>query len=176
MKKPLLALLACSLMLPWAARADDPYLKLGVGWSRYDFGSIGGQDRVNNETGFSIAYGAKYDKVWGLEAGYVHFGRTRENIFDLNNNPSRVGADALFLAGTGSMAVNPQTELFGKLGLTVNRLSDAGDSATYTRMMAGLGAMWHFNKEWGASLEYSYFGKIDSLALSQTTLSAIYKF
>ena len=176
MKKPLLALLACSLMLPWAARADDPYLKLGVGWSRYDFGNIADTGTVNNETGLSIAYGAKYDKVWGLEAGYVHFGRTREGIFDLNDNPSSLKAEALFLAGTGSMSLNPQAEVFGKLGLTVNRLSAAGESATRTRMMAGLGAMWHLNKEWGASLEYSYFGKIDSLSLSQTTLSAVYKF
>lgn len=171
MKKPLLALLACSLMLPWAARADDPYLKLGVGWSNFDYG-----ETTDRDTGFSIAYGAKYDKVWGLEAGFVHFGKASKNVYDLNGNPSSLKADAIYLAGTGSMPLNAQTELFGKLGLTVNRYGDAGESATRTRMMAGLGALWHVSREWGVSLDYSYYGKVDALSLGQMTLAAVYKF
>ena len=164
-------LLVCSLLLPVAAHADDPYLKLGVGWSHFDHDGV-----TENKTGFSIAYGAKYDKVWGLEAGYVYFGKDSNGIVDANNNPSSLKAEAVYLAGTGSMPLNAQAEVFGKLGLTLNRFSGAGDSATRSRMMAGLGAMWHFNKEWGASLDYSYFGKADSLSLHQTTLAAVYNF
>jgi hypothetical protein len=171
MSKCLYTVLLGSLLLPLAAHADDPYLKLGVGQSSFDFGP--GTDR---ETGYAIAYGAKYDKIWGLEAGYVYFGRDSKDIFDLNGNPASLKAQAIYLSGTGSMALSPQAELIGKLGLTVNRLSGAGDSLTRTRMMAGLGGLWHFNKEWGASLEYNYFGKIDNLSLSQVTLAAVYKF
>lgn len=162
-------LLASSLLLSCAAHADDPYLKLGVGQSHFDYGSL-----TKNMTGFSLAYGAKYDQVWGLETGYVYFGK--RGIFDWNGNPLSLKAEAIYLAGTGSMPLSPQAEVFGKLGLTVNRLSGDGDSTTRTRMMAGLGALWRFDKAWGASLEYSYFGKADSLSLSQTTLSAIYHF
>ncbi len=35
------------------------------------------------------------------------------------------------------------------------------------------GAQWRLNKEWGAALEYAYFGKAAGLVLGQTTLSAV---
>lgn len=164
-------LLASSLLFSCAAHAEDPYLKLGVGWSHFDNGGT-----TENKTGFSLAYGAKYDKVWGLEAGYVYFGKDSNGTFDLNGNPPSLKAQAIYLAGTGSMPLTAQAEAFAKLGLSVNHFSSAGDSATRSRLMAGLGAMWHFDKEWAAALEYNYFGKVDSLSLSQTTLSAVYKF
>lgn len=171
MSKSLYTLLACSLLLPLTARADDPYLKLGVGWSRFDFDAV-----AENKTGFSIAYGAKYDKVWGLETGYVHFGSDSNGIFDSNGNPSTLKAQAIYLAGTGSYEMSPQAALFAKLGLAVKRYSVGGDSQTYTRWMGGIGAEWRLTKEWGASLAYDYFGKSDGLTLSQTSLSAIYHF
>lgn len=171
MSKPLYALLVCSLLLPLTARADDPYVKLGIGWSRFDYSAV-----VENETGFSLAYGAKYDKVWGLEVGYVDFGRDRNGIFDKNGNPSSLKAQAIYLAGTGSYDMNQQAALFGKLGLAVKRYSVGGDSENYTRLMGGVGAQWRLSKEWGAALEYAYFGKAAGLTLSQTTLSAIYHF
>ena len=171
MCKPWYALLACSLLLPLTAHADDPYVKLGVGWSRFDYDAV-----VENETGFSIAYGARYDKVWGLEVGYVDFGRDRNGIFDNNGNPSSLKAQAIYMAGTGSYAMNPQASLYGKLGLAVKRYSVGGDSQTYTRLMGGVGAQWRLNKEWSAALEYAWFGKADGLTLSQTTLAAVYHF
>ena len=171
MKKTLYALLACGLMSSSLALADDPYLKLGVGRTQFDFGSGFGNEST---TGFSIAYGAKYDKTWGLEAGYMYLGRSLGE--DMSGNVVRVKGEALYLAGTGSMPLNPQAELFGKLGMTINRFTLPGDSMTRTRPMAGLGGLWHLNKEWGASLEYSYLGKIDGVSLSQFTLSGGYQF
>ena len=73
MSKPRYALLSFTLLLPLTARADDPYVKLGIGWSRFDDRAV-----VENETGFALAYGAKYDKIRGLGVGYVDFGRDRQ--------------------------------------------------------------------------------------------------
>ncbi len=171
MKKSLYAVWLGSLLLPFAAHADDPYLKVGVGRSHFDYGPVSA-----DETGVSIAYGAKYDKRWGLEAGYVYFGRDKEDVFDSNNNPSSLKVQAVYLAGTASTMISPQFEAFGKLGATVNRYSVGPDNETSTRMMAGIGGLWHVSKEWGAALEYHYFGKAYDLTLSQISLSAVYKF
>lgn len=156
-------LLGAALWLPLAAQADDPYVKLGVGWTNYDYSGAPSA----NETGVSLAYGAMYDKMWGLEVGYVDFGRDRANDFK---------AESLYLAGTGTWPLNQQTALYGKLGVAVKRYKSTGVSDTHTTGMAGVGAKWMFNKEWGASLEYAYYGKSAGITIGQTTLAAIYNF
>ncbi len=171
MRKSSYAVLLGSLLLPFAAHADDPYLKLGVGQSYFDYGDV-----TKNETGYSIAYGAKYDKVWGLEAGYVYFGRNRIDLPEDLGGPFVLKAETVYLAGTGTVALNPQAELFGKLGLAVNRTSAEGHSETRSRMMAGVGSLWHLTKEWGTSLEYNHYGREDGGSLSQLSLNAVYKF
>ena len=163
MSKVLYALLACGLLLPTMAHADDPYLKLGLGWSHYRYGGLIASD----ETGFSIAYGAKYDKMWGLEAGYVDFGR--DKAFDFK-------AETIYLAGTGSLPLNPQVALYGKLGVAFKRYKIPGDSERFTSAMGAVGATWMLKKEWGASLEYAYYGKSSDVSLGQTTLAAVYHF
>ncbi len=163
MRKNLLVTVMGTLLLPAVALADDPYVKLGVGWSNFDYSGMVSE----SETGYSLAYGAKYDKMWGLEVGYVDFGRDRSIDFK---------AETLYLAGTGSWPLNPQASLYGKLGVAVKRYSTTGDSDTFTSAMGGVGAAWTFTREWGAALEYAYYGKSSGLGLSQTTLSAVYHF
>lgn len=164
MRKNLLTmLLGATLLLPAVGHADDPYVKLGVGWTNYGYdGSPSG-----DETGFSLAYGAMYDKMWGLEVGYVDFGRDRSMDFK---------AEALYLAGTGQWPLNPQASLYGKLGIAAKRYSTTGNSDTFTTAMGGVGAAWRFTREWGASLEYAYYGKSAGKSIGQTTLSALYHF
>lgn len=156
-------LLGAALLLPLAAHADDPYVKLGVGWTNYGYSGV----PSDNETGVSIAYGAMYDKMWGLEVGYVDFGRDKANDFK---------ADTIYLAGTGSLPLNPQASLYGKLGVAVKRHKNAGNSDTFTSGMVGVGANWMFTREWGASLEYAYYGKSSGVSIGQTTLAATYHF
>ncbi len=156
-------LLGAVLLLPVAAHADDPYVKLGVGWTNYRYDGLPNDD----ETGFSLAYGAMYDKMWGLEVGYVDFGRDKAADFR---------AETIYLAGTGSWPLNPQAALYGKLGVAVKRYKTTGDSDTFTSAMGAVGATWSFTKEWGASLEYAYYGKSSGIAIGQTTLAAVYHF
>ncbi len=164
MRKNLTTLvLGTVLLLPVLAHADDPYMKLGLGWTNYRYDGVPN----DNETGLSLAYGAMYDKMWGLEAGYVNFGRDKANDFR---------AETIYLAGTGTWPVDKQLALYGKLGLAVKRYKTTGLSDTFTTAMGAVGANWSFTKEWGASLEYAYYGKSEGIAIGQTTLAALYHF
>ncbi len=60
--------------------------------------------------------------------------------------------------------------------MAVKRYKTTGASDTFTSGMAGVGAKWMFSKEWGASLEYAYYGKSSGITIGQTTLAAIYQF
>ena len=163
--------LAAALLSPLVAMAEGSYVKLGVGRTSIDT-SGGAPDQ--HLTGFSLAYGMQLDPVWGVEGGFVDFGRAVS--YDLNNQPFKVDLRALYAAGTGTWPINPQASLYGKLGLAVKHASGNGDSVTKTSVLAGAGARWMFNKEWGASIDYTHYGTEDGTTVSQTTVAAIYNF
>jgi hypothetical protein len=151
--------------------AEGSYLKLGVGRTTINDSSATAN---NHLTGFSLAYGTQLDPVWGVEGGLVDFGRATS--FDLNNQPFKVDLRALYGAGTGTWPVNSQVSVVGKLGLAVKHASGGGDSVTKTSLMAGIGARWMFNNEWGATVDYTHYGKEEGTTISQTSISAIYSF
>ncbi len=162
--------LAACLLSPLAAHADGSYLKLGVGPSRY---SVDGFSE--SKTGWLLAYGQPLDKTWGVEGGYVNFGRLND-LEDNNGNPVSLRAQALYAAGTGRYELNPQAALYGKLGLAVKRFSAGGESETRASVLAGVGAEMRFDRHWGAALEVTHYGKMEGVTNSQAVLAATYRF
>jgi hypothetical protein len=161
--------LAATLLAPLSAMADGSYVKAGVGRSIYGFGS-GFPDE--HPTGYLLAYGTQLDTTFGIEGGLVGFGRV-----DLNDGlGSKLNTHALYLAGTGTYPINAQAAVYGKLGLAVKHYSAAGDSETRSGPVLGVGTRMMFGPEWGAALEHTYYGKNGGLALSQTTIAAIFNF
>ena len=87
-KQILAALLGAALAMPLAAQAEGSYVKLGVGQSEYKNG-IGNE----NETAASLAYGFSFDKNFGVEVGYINFGKYKGQRVDdvLKANPGYFG-------------------------------------------------------------------------------------
>ncbi len=164
-------LLAALLSSPLAAMAEGSYVKLGVGRTNIHDSASGPDTHL---TGVSLAYGVQLDPLWGVEGGFVRFGRATS--YNLLNQPFKVDLNALYAAGTGTWPLNSQLSAVGKLGLAVKHASGGGESVTKTSLMAGVGARWMFNKEWGTSIDYTYFGKEEGTTISQATISAIYSF
>ncbi len=157
------------LLLPLAAQADGSYLKIGAGHSRY---SVAGDSE--SRTGWLLAYGAALDKTWGVEGGYVNFGRL--GGLEIDEDTVSFQARALYLAGTGSIPLGQSVSLYGKLGAAAKRFSGGGESETKFSPLVGVGATLNLGPQWGLALEYASYGKTEGLRLSQTSLSVLYAF
>lgn len=177
-KKLLAALLGAALVLPVAAHAEGSYLKVDAGQSKYknDLGK-------ENETAASIAYGFSVDKNFGVELGYINFGKIKDVGEGFSGSTQR---QALYLAGVGSLPLTDDFSVFAKLGVAANRyedkfvsdLSSQSEKVTKTKSMIGLGLAYNFTKEIAGTLEYQYFGKIgsDHIKVSAVTLGIRYGF
>lgn len=162
---------AAVLLAPLGAMAGGSYVKLGIGHSTFDYpGGI----PDDHPSGYLLAYGMSLDPTWGVEGGLVSFGRVE--VFDSNNNLAKLSVHALYAAGTASYPINPQAAIYGKLGLGLKYFSGGGDSETRVDPVLGVGGRWMFSPQWGASVEYTHYGKDGGVALTQTTLAAIYNF
>lgn len=162
--------IALSLLLPAAAQAEGSYLKAGVGRSNFDVG----QGFDDSATGALLAYGVAVDKTWGIEGGYVNFGRI--DALDLEDNPISIRTQALYVAATGSIPLGQSASLYGKLGVAAKRFSGSGESETKVSPMAGVGATMSLGSAWGVALEHAHYGKTEGLTLTQTSLSVLYAF
>lgn len=178
MKKILLALLASATALTGvtAYAADDggtAYIGAGIVGSRYKFdvpNTTGGDDSGNKASGKVFA-GYNFDKTWAVEGGYTDFGSQTYN-YSLNSTAGSIESDAhsFYLAGKGSVPINEQFSMFGKLGVSRNHNSIAatgaaaayGSSGNKNALYASVGAEYALNKNVSLSLEYENYGKNDN--------------
>jgi opacity protein-like surface antigen len=165
MKNSLIAaLLGCVLAAPLFAHAEDSYVSVSVGNSKYDHP---GFDKT--ATGVGIAYGQSITDMVGYEVGYVHFGNVKPLGFKLDTQ-------SFYLAGVGTYPLSETVSVYGKLGATVNRYDDDGDINTKLRPMIGAGLGYKFTKEWSAGVEYVYFGEYSDLKMSMWSANLRYHF
>ena len=177
------ALLAALLALPFAAQAQETYLKLQVGQSDY---SVSGAHM--RPSGVLLAAGVAMSPEVDVEGGYVNFGTGRVTLTDgVNTNTGRFNTQTLFLAGVGKLPLAANFSAFGKLGLAVNystidsestTLGSHSWSKTKATPLVGAGMAYQFSKEFEGLLEYAYYGQVsnDPYKLSQTTLGIRYNY
>ena len=105
MQKKLVAVfMGAVLIMPVVAQAEGSYVKFGVGQSEYKNG-IGSE----NETATSLAYGFSFDKNFGVEVGYINFGKYKEGDESFSNTIQR---QAFYIAGVGSLPVTDTFSVF----------------------------------------------------------------
>jgi len=176
MKKSFLAVLAvAALYVPWAAQAEESYVKVGVGQGQYKV--PGDSER---KTAFSLAFGQSLSENWGYELGYINFGKLSGNeTEDGIETRASVRTESLYAAAVGTMPLNESFSLFGKLGVVVNyskansvstvpgptpgapaQVLRESDSETKAKPMIGVGAAYNFSKQIAVTAEYQYFGKV----------------
>jgi OOP family OmpA-OmpF porin len=149
--------------------AGDSSSRFSAGSTSPGVGTIT-QTGDQRKTGYKLFAGYDFTPNWGTEAGYADFGKPDYSFNDANGVPGSAEAKetAWYLAGKGMLPVNPQFDLFAKLGASRNKLQLASDSSK-TDLLAGVGAEYKFNKQAGLRLEYEDFGKFGSDSSSGQT-------
>lgn len=168
MNKVLSIALGIALSVPFAANADDAYVGVNVGSATQKISS-GGASGSENKTGAKIYAGSSIDKNFGVEVGYVNFGKISKS-FSSGANSAKIGVDsyAAYLAATAIAPISSQFSLFAKLGLTANRsklsatLNGASSSIdeNHTDTIIGVGAAYAFSNKLSGVVEYENFGKV----------------
>jgi OOP family OmpA-OmpF porin len=176
MKKIAFALITSAVALGAAsvqAQELKPYIGAGVvaNSNKYTLpNDTTDGDKKSTEYGGKIFGGVQIDKTWGVEAGYVDFGKQSYNYTTAAGTGSIEGkAKSFYLAGKGTFPVNQQVALTGKLGIAHNKndvnatgLASAynGDSSR-NALYASVGAEYAFTEKVSGVLEYEHFGKND---------------
>lgn len=177
MKKILFAMIASATALTgvsaYAADAGSAYVGAGIVGSRYNFDvpvTSASDDHSGNKASGKIFGGYNIDKMWAVEGGYTDFGNQSYN-YTLNGANGRLesSAHSWYLAGKGTMPINDQFAVYGKLGVSRNHNSvDAtgvaagyGGSGNKNALYASVGGEYALNKNVSLSLEYEHYGKND---------------
>jgi len=120
--------------------------------------------------------GYQFTPNWGVEGQYSDLGRRTYNV--QLGAPINLGGSAKFktdewgLAATGTLPLSNGFSLLGKLGATRNHVGGgnltiagipfATGGSNKTSLLAGIGAGYDINKNFGVRLEYENYGKISS--------------
>jgi OOP family OmpA-OmpF porin len=177
MKKLILALMttAGALGAISAAHAEDmkPYVGVGAVSSEHKYNlanDTSNGDRKSNEWGGKIYGGLQLDKTWGVEAGYTDFGKSSYDysVAGVNGHIDSK-SKSFYVAGKGSLPVNDQFSVFGKLGLAHNKndVNGTGLAAAVngddskTGVYAAVGGEYAINQKVALTAEYEHYGKND---------------
>ena len=158
------------------AQAQQSYVGVNAGRAelKTEAGPFGNKE---TDTGYKVYGGYQYNSTFGIEAGHVWLGEVDTPLSGVINN-SR--ARALYAAATATFPVAPQFALFGKLGVSHNRIKSGinntggGQTRSDNRAFAGIGASYAFTPAISGVVEYEHFGKLtdDAFRVKANFLSA----
>lgn len=176
------ALLAAgwSVGTPALAQQDSKwYVGGSVGLSQFDVdtspvAALGGSGLTteDSDTGFKIFGGYQFTRIWGIEVGYVEFGKT-EVRGTAGGAPFNTSIDvtAFTVAGTGTLPLNPNFSVFGKAGLYMwdSKPSSSGSIVAVgndgTDLMLGAGVLYNISKSLAIQGEIEHFGGDDTITM-----------
>jgi OmpA-OmpF porin, OOP family len=170
MKKIVIAaLLSAVIATPALAGNTGKYYVAG------DFGtaSYSNMPGWSNPTVIRIAGGYHFSPVLAVEVGYSMFGDSSATLAGV---PATTSASSFQISAVGSIPLNKQFDLIGKLGLASNSedYADAtGYSASWTQsdLLIGFGAQFHVNPQVSVRALYDHYGKFDNWFLPMKATS-----
>ena len=176
-------------VLPLTAQAQDSYVGFNLGSAKQKF-SVSGESASESKTGAKVYAGTNLDQNFGVELGYVDFGRINKSFNDgVNAGSISVKSNAFYVAGTATAPINDQFAVFAKLGITANRSKlnatvngqSGSTSRNNTDAILGIGGSYAFSKELSAVVKYENFGKVakqgdDSVKADLLSVGLRYKF
>jgi len=169
MKQAFLALaVGAAFSLPFAAHAEGGYIGADVGHADVKVSSDYYGSTTKGHTAYKLYGGYDFNQYFGLEAGYVDFGKIDMGYID---ESLQAKSQAIYFAAVGTLPLNDQFSLYAKAGISANRVKvdwsfyDGSGSGSYTKnntsALLGLGAAYHFSKNLSVVAEYDDFGKIE---------------
>lgn len=148
--KKLLSTLALGAALSTPALAAGPYIAVDVG----DYSS-----RSYSPMAMAFSAGMNLSRNAGVEVGYV---AAQDYNYVWGGNVYTFDQSVIKGAGVLTLPLNPQFDLFGKLGLALVRWSDTGPgwyaSGSSLNLMFGFGGQFNFNRNLAVRGQYEYFG------------------
>jgi len=138
----------------------------------------------DKDTSFRVFGGYQFNKHFGVELGYATLGEATVNEPGV---VSTFEAKAFDLVAVGTLPINEQFSVFGKLGMYKGDL-DASDttgaslSESSTDMTYGIGVQYNFNKNLGIRAEwqqYKALGNKDTIGESDVdvmSIGVVYRF
>jgi OOP family OmpA-OmpF porin len=147
-----------------AFAAPGAYVGVNAGSTDQEM-SMNGQSGSENSTGIKVYGGYQFSPALGLEAGYVRFGEATDSDegFTIGAEPT-----AFYAALTGTMAVSPSLNVFGKLGVTKNDTdifvafegNRVTDKKSVTTAVFGVGVQYKFSDTMSLVAEFENYGKV----------------
>lgn len=164
MKKTILTALIAALAAPLAAHAENTYIGANVGRSEQKI-NIDGYSFSESATAYKVYGGYKLDQRFGLEVGYADLREAEKS-----GNGARVASkpQSLYVAVTGTLPLNEQFSVFGKLGAARTHVKLTASVPGYSESAsddrasayASIGAAYALNANISLVAEYEYFDKI----------------
>lgn len=160
--KKLLSAVAVAVAFVAAPAFAQGYIGAGFGSSKIsgiDSGTISGG---NASKGMTKIYGGfQFTPTWGLETQYSDLGS--RNVTVAGTSVGSFRTSQLSIAGTGTLPLNSNFSLLGKLGVSANRVNasaDIGSVKNASSVLIGVGVSYNITPVLSTRLEYEDFGKI----------------
>lgn len=184
MKKiAIVAMLSAVLATPaWADNSGKVYIAGDLGSANFSNATLffngGGQAAFPNPGMIRFAGGIHLNPMMAVEIGYSVFG---DSMLTTANGSYTLQARSFQVAAVGSLPVDRQFDLTGKIGLSNNSYNIRtsgnafmvnGGSSTQSDILLGIGAQFHLNSQMTLRAQYESFGKFDNYA-QPLTASAI---
>lgn len=162
MKKIIGAILAAAALSPVLAQAQQSYVGVNVGTAEQK-GELGIFSGEEDDTAFKLYGGYQFNANFGVELGHAWLGKAE---FPLSGTVLTTKPRALYVAGTATLPLNAQFSLFGKLGVTHNRVKYetfglSGRTDSTNRALAGIGAAYAFTPTVSGVIEFEHYGKMN---------------
>lgn len=164
MKKNVLFALIAALAAPLAAHAEGAYIGGNVGRAEQKV-EIDGFSAKDHDTAYKVYGGYNYTKNFGVEVGAADLREAEKSA-----SGARIASKArsLYVAATGTLPLNDQFALIGKVGAAYNHVKVSASALGYSESgsdnhaspYASVGAAFVLNKNVSFVAEYEYFGKI----------------
>jgi OOP family OmpA-OmpF porin len=165
MKKNILFALIAALAAPLAAHAEGNYYVGGnVGRAEQKV-DLDGLSIKEHKTAYKVYGGYNYSQNFGAEIGFADLREVEKT-----GNGARIASkpQSLYVAAVGTLPLNEQFALIGKLGVAYNHVKVSASAPGYsdsasdnrTSPYISAGAAYVLNKNVSFVAEYEYFGKI----------------
>lgn len=124
---------------------------------------------------FRIAGGYHFNPMFAAEIGYTYFG---ESTVTGPLGSATLNASSFQVAVVGSLPLNAQFDLIGKLGLAANSAKASNTLGTSTStsqssVLFGVGAQYHVNSQLAVRAQYEDYGNFENVSspMKATTFS-----
>lgn len=169
-------LVVAGLLVAGVASAQGVYVGGSLGQSRTSFGSEFQPNDPGDvmsfdkrDTAYKLFAGYEINKYFAIEGGYADLGEPKVNVtYPGGWDKGTQESSAWFVVGKGTLPISEQFNVFGKVGVTRNKVKSTwtdntggknSTSDSRSRAMYGVGAEYNVTKQVGIRMEYENFGK-----------------